>query len=400
MPAAVASGEPQLAIRAGQVLVPRLRAAAAADVLAPPAGSPAWRLAVARQGTLEGLALADDPQALAPLGPGQVRVAVRAAGLNFRDVVIALGMNPGLGTRIGDEGAGTVIETGPGVATLTPGDRVMGAFSGIGPVAVADHRMLVKVPAGWSFAQAAGVPVVFLTAWYGLAGLARLRPGESVLVHAGAGGVGMAAIQLAGHLGAEVFATASPAKWQVLRSLGVADDHIASSRSAEFEDAFRAVTGGRGVDVVLNSLTGELTDASLRLLADGGRLIEMGKADIRDPRQVARDHPGTAYRAFDLMEVEPERIGEMLGELMGLFAAGVLRPLPVTAWDVRRAPEAFRYISQARHTGKVVLTMPPRLGGSRHPLERPGAGHRRDRDAGRDRGPASGRPGTGRATWC
>ena len=360
--AAAASGEPQVAIRGGQVLVPRLRYARAGTVLSPPAGSSAWRLVVAGQGTLEGLALADERQALAPLGPGQVRVGVRAAGLNFRDVVVALGMNPGLGTRIGDEGAGTVIETGPGVTALVPGDRVMGTFSGMGPVAVADHRMLAEIPAGWSFAQAAGVPVVFLTAYYGLADLARLRPGESVLVHAGAGGVGMAAIQLARQLGAEVFATASPAKWPVLRSLGVADDHIASSRSAGFEDAFRAVTGGRGVDVVLNSLTGELADASLRLLADGGRFMEMGKADIRDPQQVARDHPGTAYRAFDLGEAEPERIGEMLGELMALFAAGALRLLPVTAWDIRRAPEAFRFISQARHTGKVVLTMPPRLG--------------------------------------
>src|ERR1039457_3018256 len=115
--------------------------------------------------------------------------------------------------------------------------------------------------------------------------------GGSVLGHAGAGGVGMAAIQMARHLGAEVFATASPGKWPTLRSLGVAEDHIASSRSAEFEGAFRAVTGGRGMDVVLNSLTGELTDASLRLLADGGQFIEMGKADIRNPQQVAATHP-------------------------------------------------------------------------------------------------------------
>ena len=305
LPAAIATGEPQLALRArAGAGTPAVPCRGGGGVLVPPAGSSAWRLVVAGQGTLEGLALADDPQALAPLGPGQVRVGVRAAGLNFRYVIVALGMNPGLGTRIGDEGAGTVIETGPGVTTLTPGDRVMGLLPGgmMGPIAVADHRMLVKIPAGWSFAQAAGVPVVFLTAYYGLADLARLRPGESVLVHAGAGGVGMAAIQLARQLGAEVFATASPAKWPVLRSLGVADDHIASSRSAGFEDAFRAVTGGRGVDVVLNSLTGELADASLRLLADGGRFMDMGRADIRDPQQVARDHPGTAYRAFDLAE--------------------------------------------------------------------------------------------------
>jgi acyl transferase domain-containing protein/short-subunit dehydrogenase/acyl carrier protein len=181
----------------------------------------------------------------------------------------------------------------------------------------------------------------------------------------------MAAIQLAGHLGAEVFATASPGKWPALRSLGVADDHIASSRSAEFEGAFRAVTGGRGVDVVLNSLTGELTDASLRLLADGGQFIEMGKADIRIPQQVAEAHPGVAYQTLDLTDAGWDNIGRMLSELMRLFAAGVLRPLPVTAWDIRRAPEAFRFISQARHTGKVVLTMPPRLAGPGIPWSGP-----------------------------
>ncbi len=311
-------------------------------------------------GTLDGLALADDPGALAPLGPGQVRVAVRATGINFRDVVVALGMNPGLGTRIGDEGAGTVIETASDVTGLTIGDRVTGIIAaGMGPVAVTDHRVLVKIPAGWSFAQAAGVPAVFLTAYYGLAGLTRLQPGQSVLVHAGAGGVGMAAIQLARYRGAEVFATASPGKWGALRALGVADDHIASSRSAGFEEAFRAVAGGRGVDVVLNSLTGELTDASLRLLADGGQFIEMGKADIRDPQVVARDHPGRTYQVLDLTAVSLDDTGRMLGELLPLFAAGALQPLPVTAWDIRQAPEAFRFISQGRHTGKLVLTMPP-----------------------------------------
>jgi polyketide synthase 12 len=205
--------------------------------------------------------------------------------------------------------------------------------------------------------------VVFLTAYYGLVDLAGLRSGEWLLVHSAAGGVGMAAVQLAGYLGARVAGTASEGKWDVLRGQGLAEDCIASSRTTEFEQRFRRLTGGRGVDVVLNCLAGEFTDASLRLLAQGGRFIEMGKTDIRDPGQVAAACPGSAYQAFDLIDAGPERIGPMLAELAELFERGVLRPLPVTTWDVREAPEAFRYMSQARHTGKLVLTLPPALAG-------------------------------------
>jgi len=171
----------------------------------------------------------------------------------------------------------------------------------------------------------------------------------------------MAALQLARHLGAEIFATASPAKWDVLRSLGVDEDHIASSRTPEFEDHFRRVTAGRGVDVVLNCLTGELTDASLRLLPRGGRFIEIGKADIRDPHQVAAAHPEVIYQFFDLMRADPERLAETLEELMRLLSAGVLRPLPITIWEAGRVADALRYMAQARHTGKVVVRMPPDL---------------------------------------
>ena len=197
-------------------------------------------------------------------------------------------------------------------------------MAGLGPVAVADARTLVKVPAGWSLTQAASVPVAFVTAYYALVDLAGLRAGESVLIHAGAGGVGMAAVQVARHLGAEVFATASAGKWPVLAGLGLAPERIASSRSTGFAERFAAATGGRGVDVVLNSLAGELTDASLGLLAPGGRFIEMGKTDLRDPAQVAGRWPGVSYRAFDLFDAGPERIGEILAEVVGLLAAGDL----------------------------------------------------------------------------
>ncbi|MFW5418968.1 SDR family NAD(P)-dependent oxidoreductase [Nocardiopsis sp. CNT-189] len=365
--AASAAGEPQVALRGGVPLVPRLAsaaapAAAAGAPLVPPPGMRSWRLqpgASASGGTLEGLALAADPGALdAPLRPGEVRIAVRAVGLNFRDVLIALGMYPDPAV-MGTEGAGIVTEVGPGTAGLAPGDRVMGVLSGAyGPYVVADGRRLARIPDGWTFAEAASVPVAFTTAYYALRDLAGLKAGERLLVHAAAGGVGMAAVQLARHWGAEVFGTASPGKWEALHGLGLDARHVASSRTLDFAGAFGSADGGPAVDVVLNSLAREFVDASLGLLGPGGRFVEMGKTDVRDADRIAEDAPGVAYRAFDLGEAGPERIGEILAEVLGLFESGALALPPVSTWDVRRARDAFRHVSQARHVGKVVLTVP------------------------------------------
>ncbi|MER5642624.1 type I polyketide synthase [Kitasatospora sp. NPDC002227] len=353
--AALASVEPQLAVRGGAVLSPRLARTATASALTVPATTQ-WRLAVVEEGTLEGLALQAAPDTERALEPHQVRLAMRAGGLNFRDVLIGLGMYPDP-SLLGSEGAGVVVETGSAVTGLTVGDRVLGMVTGgFGPLAVTDHRTVARMPEGWTFAQAASVPIVFLTALYAFDDLAGLRAGERVLVHAGAGGVGMAAIQLAKHLGAEVFATASESKWDTLRSLGLDDDHIASSRDLGFREKFLAVTGGEGVDVVLNSLAREYVDASFALLPRGGRFVEMGKTDIRT------DAPeGIRYRAFDLAEAGPERTAELLAELLRLFAAGEITTLPVRTWNVREAREAFRFVSQAKHIGKVVLTVPQAL---------------------------------------
>jgi NADPH:quinone reductase-like Zn-dependent oxidoreductase/acyl carrier protein len=359
---ALGGGEPELAVRQGTAYGRRL--ARPGGELAPPGDGNPWRLEVTAGGTLAGLGMVPYPQAAAPLGPGQVRVAVRAAGLNFRDVVTALGMvsrDAGAGAHLlGGEVAGVVLETGPGVAGLAAGDRVLGLAGGaFGPVATADERVLVRIPAGWSFAEAASVPVAFATAWYALVDLARARAGQKLVVHAAAGGVGMAAVAVGRHLGLEVFGTASPGKWPVLAAMGLDEAHVASSRTAGFADQFRAATGGEGADIVLNSLAGELTDAGLGLLRPGGVFIEMGKTDIRDATRVASDHPGVAYRAIDLGWAGPARIGQMLAEIVDLLANGRLAPLPVRAWDVRRAPDAFRFMSQARHVGKIVLTVPP-----------------------------------------
>ncbi|SCL53998.1 Acyl transferase domain-containing protein [Micromonospora eburnea] len=356
--AGLGSGEPQLAVRSGRVLTPRLARSASPDVLSVPGGDAAWRLDAAGDGTIDGLTVVACPHLDEPLGPGQVRVAVRAAGLNFRDVAIALGMVPDQEV-MGSEGAGVVVAVGDGVTRFAAGDRVMGVFSGsFGPVAVTDQRLLTDIPDGWDFATAASVPIVFLTAYYGLRDLAGLRAGNSVLIHAAAGGVGMAAVQLARHWGAEVYATASTGKWDTLRAMGLPESHIANSRTLDFERTFLDATGGAGIDVVLNSLAGEFVDASLRLLPRGGHFAEMGKTDRRDPEQVAGTHPGVRYQVVDPAEAGIDRMGELLTEIMTMFADGVLTPLPVRSWDVRRAKEAFRYLSQARHVGKLVLTMP------------------------------------------
>ncbi|GAA3837621.1 hypothetical protein GCM10022243_00150 [Saccharothrix violaceirubra] len=336
----VFADEDQIAVRRGVAYVPRLVRAVADPVVTGTLGH-------ADSGDLDDLAFTEQPAE--PLAPHEVRVSVRAAGVNFRDVLIALGTYP-VPASLGSEGAGVVVEVGSAVTDLRPGDRVLGLLSGaFGPVAVADHRVLRTMPDDWEFSRAAAVPVVFLTAWYGLFDLGGLQAGERVLVHAGAGGVGTAAIQLALRAGAEVFATASPGKWDVLRDLGLDDDHIASSRTLEFADRFPRV------DVVLHALAGEFTDASLRLLSAGGRFVDLGKADPREA-------PG--YRAFDLAEAGPERLGELVAEVVRSLVAGELRAPRITAWDVRRASRALRHMSRAEHIGKVVLTVPAPLDGT------------------------------------
>ncbi|MGK2939461.1 MAG: SDR family NAD(P)-dependent oxidoreductase, partial [Solirubrobacteraceae bacterium] len=356
--AALAAEESVLAVRDGALHAPRLARAATAG---PSTCDRGWHLAVTTPGTLEGLDFVPGDAEDRPLAPHEVRVAVRAAGLNFKDVVIALGLVPE--TTIGLEGAGVVLETGTDVTDLAPGDRVMGLIpDAFGPTAVADRRVIAPVPDGWSDVEAASVPVVFLTAYYALVDLAGLQAGERLLLHGAAGGVGQAALQLAAHLGAEVFTTAHPSKWETLTALGIDDGHRASSRTTEFRETFLAATDGRGVDVVLDSLAGEMVDASLDLLPRGGRFVEMGKTDIRDADAVAATHPGVHYQAFDLLlDASPERIGEMLSELLDLFARGILRPLPTTTRDVRDGIDAMRFLREARHTGKLVLRIPRAL---------------------------------------
>ncbi|WP_414683603.1 SDR family NAD(P)-dependent oxidoreductase [Mycobacterium marinum] len=188
--------------------------------------------------------------------------------------------------------------------------------------------------------------------------LGALAAGRRVLIHAGAGGVGQAAIQIARHFGAEVYATAHPSKHHVLKALGVSGDRIASSRTFDFVDVFNQGTNGEGMDLVLNSLAGDFVDNSLRLLSQGGRLIEIGKTDIRVPNEVAAAHPGVIYRTYDLSSETPDRISQLWAALIEMISAGVLRPLPTTSYGLLQATQALRHMSQGRHTGKIVL-LPP-----------------------------------------
>ncbi|MER5898098.1 type I polyketide synthase, partial [Streptomyces sp. NPDC001876] len=340
--------EPQVAIRDGALLVPRLTRAGSGGLVLP---DHTWHLLPGTDGTLESLHI--EASGTPPLESGQVRIEVRAAGVNFRDVLLGLGMYPEPGT-MGSEAAGVVVETGPGVDDLAVGDRVFGFFNGgFAAEAVTGRELLVKVPVGWSWAQAAAIPLVFATAWYGLRDLAGVRSGESVLIHAAAGGVGMAAVQLARHWGLEVYATASPGKWPTLIANGVDASRIASSRDLDFEEHIRTATGDQGIDVILNSLAGEFVDASLRLLTPDGRFIEMGKADVR----TGLDIP---YYPFDLSDAGTERMGQILAEVVALFEQGILDPLPLTVWDVRAAVTAWRHMAQAKHIGKNVLSFPAR----------------------------------------
>ncbi|MFE7558393.1 SDR family NAD(P)-dependent oxidoreductase [Kitasatospora sp. NPDC057500] len=365
--AGIAGGHPTVALRGGTAYVPRLVLPDDGDLISLPADGRPWRLAPSHSGTLDGVAAVPAPDVLAPLEPDQLRVRVHASGLNFRDPMTALAKVDG--TSIGCEVAGEVVAVGARVTGVRTGDRVA-AFAGVGgrdglhaALAVVDRRSVLPVPAHWSDQQAAGVTGVFVTAYEALVERAAVRSGEKVLIHAAAGGFGMAAVQLASHLGAEIHATAGRPKWPLVESLGIPAHRIADSRSLDFEERLRSATGGTGFDVVVGSLAGDFVDASLRLLRPGGRYVELGKTDVREAEAVRARHPGVTYHVVDLLSTPPDRLGAIVGRLSALFAAGALRPLPTRSWNVRHARPAMRHLSQGRSTGKLVLTQgPERLG--------------------------------------
>ncbi|MFC3512280.1 SDR family NAD(P)-dependent oxidoreductase [Amycolatopsis halotolerans] len=359
--AAVAADRPRIAVRGKQFLVPRFRRADHDALALPPGGSP-WRLAAASSHTFEDIAAVGAAELCAPAGEGKVRVRVAAAGVNFRDTLVCLGILRA--DHLGWEVAGTVAETGPGVAGTRAGDQVMaftGQNGGYASTVEVDHRYVFPIPRGWTFAQAASVTVAFVTAYHALHDLAGVRRGDKVLVHAAAGGVGAAAVQLLRACGAEVYATASPAKHDLVAAEGVPPGRIADSRSLEFEPRLREASGGTGFDVVLGSLAGEFVDASLRLVRQGGRYVEMGARDVRDSDEVAARHPGVAYHAFRLLDHPPQTFRRAFAALLPMFEEGILRPPPAQRWGVRYARQALRRLSQGRTAGKAILALPREL---------------------------------------
>ncbi|KQU73852.1 MULTISPECIES: type I polyketide synthase [unclassified Rhizobacter] len=326
------------------------------------AAAPSQRVEVARAGTLDGLALR--PLAARPLKPDELRIQVHAAGLNFRDVLLALGMYPGSGIPLGAECAGIVSEVGAAVDGWRVGERVFGfVHDSMGSEAVAPAAFVAPTPPGLSNEQAAALPVAFLTAHHGLFGIAGLQRGQRVLVHAGAGGVGMAAVQLALRAGAEVHATAgSPEKRARLLAMGVRT--AMDSRSTAFAAELMRATGGAGVDVLLNSLAGDFIPAGLGVVARGGWFLELGKRDIWTPEAVDEACPGIHYAAYDLGDAayaDPRLLRPMLTALQAGLQDGSLQPLPVTAFELAEAADAFRHMAQAKHIGKIVLRMPGRV---------------------------------------
>ena len=326
------------------------------------------RLVVGRPGLLDTLgwdAVAESP---AP-GPGQVAIQVHAAGLNFRDVMWAMGLLPDealldgfAGPTIGLECAGIVSAVGADVTAFAPGDRVMAfAPASMGSQTVTAAHAVMRMPDHMAFAEAATVPVAFLTVAYSLGHLAQLQPGERVLVHGGAGGVGLAAIQYARLKGATVFATAgSQAKRAMLRRLGV--DAVLDSRSLGFADEVMRLTGGTGVDVVLNSVSGEAMELSLGLMRPFGRFLELGKRDFYGNTAVGLRpfRQNISYFGVDADQLplrRPVLAASLFAEVAGLMQDGALRPLPHRVFDASDASEAFRLMQASGHIGKIVLQL-------------------------------------------
>jgi acyl transferase domain-containing protein/acyl carrier protein len=325
------------------------------------------RMAVRNPGdlqTLEFVALERDTP-----GPGEVEIAIHASSLNFLDVLGALGRLPDIEGRphqLGFDLGGVITRVGADVTGHSVGDRV-GGFAGYGngcwgTFVTCDARLVATLPPGVTTVQAAAAAAAYGTAWYGLCDQARMTADDKVLIHSGTGGVGQAAIAVARLIGADVYATAgSPERRQTLRDMGI--EHVYDSRSTEFAEQIRRDTDGYGVDIVLNSLTGAAQRAGLKLLASGGRFVEIGKRDIYGDTLLGLFpfRRNLTFYAVDLAllsQTHPRRLQDVLRTVYQRIADGEL-PLPaITEYPLSEASTAIRVMSGAEHTGKLVLTVP------------------------------------------
>ncbi|MCK8516800.1 SDR family NAD(P)-dependent oxidoreductase [Methylonatrum kenyense] len=357
---AVPVTEPELALRADGFQLPRLETLPLEDIAS--ADAEPSRLTFGRAGVLDELHFEPCPRT--PPADDEVEIEIEAAGLNFRDVMHALGVQY-VGTRLGGECVGVVRRAGSAVHNVAVGDRVMAAAGAFGDFVNLHADLVARVPERFSIAAAATMPIAFLTADHALRHVGGMQPGETVLIHAGAGGVGMAAVQLALAAGLRVFGTAGTEhKRQLLRDMGV--EAVFDSRSLDFAEQVLTVTDGRGVDLLLNSLAGEFIPAGLRTMATNGRFLELGKTGIWDQEAVERTaglQSGIRYLVVDLsplIETEPDAIQRGLQALVPRFERGELKPLPHRILPMNRAVEAFRDMAAGRHVGKLVLARTPR----------------------------------------
>ncbi|MFD5629064.1 SDR family NAD(P)-dependent oxidoreductase [Streptomyces sp. NPDC127072] len=349
------TGEDQIALRAGTRYVLRLRRTSPA-----PGTDDVTEIMPAddrRGGPVRVTVEARDPAA------DEVRIAAAYGGVGFRDVLQAAGAYPDRDDdgRLGWETAGVVTATGTDVRGLDVGDRVVAvARPGLATRVLADRRLTCRVPDGLGLAEAATVPISYLTAWYGLMELAALREGEKVLIHSATGGVGLAAIQVARRRHAEIYATAGSEKRRaLLRTMGVT--HVADSRG-DFAAPLLDATRGAGMDVILNSLTGTAVDQNLGMLAPYGRYVELARQDLADGRPTGL---GGLLRngSFQVLDIaafcreHPERAGTLLARVLRLVAAGELAPLPAEVYPLDAVDSAFDDMSKARHVGKVLIDL-------------------------------------------
>ena len=321
-----------------------------------------YRVETDRPGILTNLTLNEtvrrEPQA------GEVEVQIRAGGINFRDVMKALAMYPGNPVDLlwfGDDFAGTVLRVGEGVEDLHPGDEVAGmAPYSFRAYSTVDRRMLFKKPRHMSFEEAATLSTVFLTTHYAINHLACMQPNEKILIHAGTGGIGQAAIQISQQLGLEIFATAgTPEKRQMLLDAGV--PYVMNSRSLDFADQIMEITQSNGVDAVLNSLAGEFIPKNFSVLAPFGRFLEIGKIDIYKNTRIGLEQlrNNISYFVIDLaqhLEHKPDFVGSMFTDLSKRFESGDYQPLTHTTFPITEIVEAFRFMAQGKHIGKNVLS--------------------------------------------
>ncbi|KAK3986584.1 putative polyketide synthase protein [Cladorrhinum sp. PSN332] len=316
--------------------------------------------AIETPGALDTLYFADSTER--PLREREIEVKVAATGMNFKDVVISMGQLAS--PYIGVECSGTVSRVGSAVTSLTVGDRVCAMSEGAyGTYAYCAATSAARIPDSMSFELAASIPVVYCTAHYSLIELARLSAGEKVLIHAAAGGVGQAAIQLAHMVGAEVFATVgSPdkKKW-IMEQYGIPDNRIFSSRDGSFGPAIRKVTEGAGVDVVLNSLAGDLLKETWDCLAAFGRFIEIGKRDITNNTrlEMAKFDSNVTFASVDLTLVaaaRPQMMDRTLTAVMSLMDSERVRPIsPITVFSLSDVEKAFRLLQSGKTMGKLVV---------------------------------------------